>query len=236
MGVSVAWSFVMTTSVASGRRTGYRHRRYQDPPPRSGQTGGMDKQELGAFLRSRRERLRPQDVGLPLGPATPDTGPAPRGGRGPRAHLHRVLRPARAGPGAAPVGRGPRRDRRRAAAHRRRVRSPARPGRHRAEPDRTAPPRRPPEHPRAPRAAAADGRVRDVRGVRGARVERPRGRADGGLRRARPARPQPRPPGVPRAGARRRARCTASPTPPSSGSTSSWSSGPTLARYPTTRR
>lgn len=28
----------------------------------------MDKQELGAFLRSRRERLRPQDVGLPYGP------------------------------------------------------------------------------------------------------------------------------------------------------------------------
>lgn len=28
----------------------------------------MDKQELGAFLRSRRERLLPQDVGLPSGP------------------------------------------------------------------------------------------------------------------------------------------------------------------------
>lgn len=28
----------------------------------------MDKQELGAFLRSRRERLRPEDVGLPCGP------------------------------------------------------------------------------------------------------------------------------------------------------------------------
>ncbi|MEV0235854.1 helix-turn-helix transcriptional regulator [Nonomuraea sp. NPDC050786] len=28
----------------------------------------MDKQELGAFLRTRRERLRPQDVGLPSGP------------------------------------------------------------------------------------------------------------------------------------------------------------------------
>ena len=51
---------------------------------------------------------------------------------------------------------------------------------------RPAPPRRPPEHPRAARAAAADGRVRDVRGVRGARLERSRGGADGGLRRARP--------------------------------------------------
>lgn len=28
----------------------------------------MDKRELGTFLRSRRERLRPQDVGLPSGP------------------------------------------------------------------------------------------------------------------------------------------------------------------------
>jgi transcriptional regulator with XRE-family HTH domain len=28
----------------------------------------MDKHELGAFLRSRRERLRPEDVGLPAGP------------------------------------------------------------------------------------------------------------------------------------------------------------------------
>ncbi|KFG72803.1 helix-turn-helix transcriptional regulator [Streptomyces mutabilis] len=28
----------------------------------------MDKHELGAFLRSRRERLRPQDVGFPTGP------------------------------------------------------------------------------------------------------------------------------------------------------------------------
>ncbi len=28
----------------------------------------MDRQEFGAFLRSRRERLRPQDVGLPSGP------------------------------------------------------------------------------------------------------------------------------------------------------------------------
>ncbi|MEU0881242.1 helix-turn-helix transcriptional regulator [Lentzea sp. NPDC005914] len=28
----------------------------------------MDKRELGAFLRSRRERLRPEDVGLPAGP------------------------------------------------------------------------------------------------------------------------------------------------------------------------
>lgn len=29
---------------------------------------GVDKRELGAFLRSRRERIRPADVGLPVGP------------------------------------------------------------------------------------------------------------------------------------------------------------------------
>ena len=28
----------------------------------------MDKDQLAAFLRSRRERLRPEDVGLPAGP------------------------------------------------------------------------------------------------------------------------------------------------------------------------
>src|SRR5579862_2175327 len=35
----------------------------QDPAPRRVQTRGMGKQELRAFLRSRRERLRPQDAG-----------------------------------------------------------------------------------------------------------------------------------------------------------------------------
>src|SRR5687767_235710 len=34
----------------------------------------MDKQELGAFLRSRRERLRPRDVGLPSGPRRRTSG------------------------------------------------------------------------------------------------------------------------------------------------------------------
>ena len=57
----------------------------------------MDKQELGAFLRSRRERLRPEDVGLASESPAPHTRAAPRGGRGPRAHLHGVLRPAGAG-------------------------------------------------------------------------------------------------------------------------------------------
>jgi transcriptional regulator with XRE-family HTH domain len=61
-------SVLLVMPVVSGRsRAGYRHKRYQDRHPRSGQTGGMDKQELGAFLRSRRERLRPEDVGLPSG-------------------------------------------------------------------------------------------------------------------------------------------------------------------------
>ncbi|WP_139980395.1 helix-turn-helix transcriptional regulator [Nocardioides litoris] len=34
----------------------------------------MDKQELGAFLRSRRERLAPEDVGLPSGPRRRTSG------------------------------------------------------------------------------------------------------------------------------------------------------------------
>ncbi len=60
---------VFFMATASGRLpTGYRHRLYQDPPPGCVHTCRMDKQELGAFLRSRRERLRPQDVGLPSGP------------------------------------------------------------------------------------------------------------------------------------------------------------------------
>jgi transcriptional regulator with XRE-family HTH domain len=55
-----------TLSLRSG--SGSRHRRYYDPPLNSGHTRSMDKQELGAFLRSRRERLRPEDIGLPAGP------------------------------------------------------------------------------------------------------------------------------------------------------------------------
>ena len=37
------------------------------PRPSAAQTAGMDKHELGAFLRHRRERLRPEDAGLPPG-------------------------------------------------------------------------------------------------------------------------------------------------------------------------
>src|SRR6185312_6469248 len=51
---------------------GSRHSLYHDPRPRGRHrgmhTGSMDKQELGAFLRSRRERLQPQDVGLASSP------------------------------------------------------------------------------------------------------------------------------------------------------------------------
>lgn len=44
-----------------------RHKPYQDDAAGSGQTGDVDRAELGTFLRSRRERLRPDDVGLPSG-------------------------------------------------------------------------------------------------------------------------------------------------------------------------
>lgn len=51
-----------------------RHNPYQDVAGRSSHTGAVDKVELGTFLRSRRERLRPQDVGLPPGPRRRTSG------------------------------------------------------------------------------------------------------------------------------------------------------------------
>jgi transcriptional regulator with XRE-family HTH domain len=59
---------LLMSAVFAGFRTGCRHKSYQDLALRSVQTRCMDKQELGTFLRSRRERLRPEDVGLPSGP------------------------------------------------------------------------------------------------------------------------------------------------------------------------
>ncbi|MFB4262423.1 hypothetical protein [Nonomuraea sp. GTA35] len=38
----------------------------------------MDRRELAAFLRSRRERITPADVGLPAGPRRPPRRPVPR--------------------------------------------------------------------------------------------------------------------------------------------------------------
>jgi transcriptional regulator with XRE-family HTH domain len=49
-------------------RTGSRHNRYHDEPASQGHTKNVDRQELGAFLRTRRERLRPEDVGQTQGP------------------------------------------------------------------------------------------------------------------------------------------------------------------------
>jgi transcriptional regulator with XRE-family HTH domain len=48
--------------------TGGRHRLYQDAPRAPEDDLTMDRTELGDFLRTRRERLRPEDVGLPSGP------------------------------------------------------------------------------------------------------------------------------------------------------------------------
>jgi transcriptional regulator with XRE-family HTH domain len=47
--------------------TGARHQRYQARRAGGDDTGRVDRSELAAFLRSRRERLRPEDVGLPPG-------------------------------------------------------------------------------------------------------------------------------------------------------------------------
>lgn len=41
---------------------------YYGPSPTVGHTGRVDRRELGEFLRTRRARLRPEDVGLPSGP------------------------------------------------------------------------------------------------------------------------------------------------------------------------
>jgi hypothetical protein len=54
--------------ASSPHRGANRHKRYQDRDRRRGHTGGVDKHELGSFLRNRRERLTPEDVGLPSGP------------------------------------------------------------------------------------------------------------------------------------------------------------------------
>jgi hypothetical protein len=44
-----------------------RHEQYYDPQPQPDDNGVVDTQELAAFLRSRRQRLQPEDVGLPAG-------------------------------------------------------------------------------------------------------------------------------------------------------------------------
>jgi transcriptional regulator with XRE-family HTH domain len=49
-------------------RAGCRHNRYQDATGEPEHTGAVDRHELGAFLRNRRERLVPEDLGLPSGP------------------------------------------------------------------------------------------------------------------------------------------------------------------------
>ena len=59
--------------------------------------------EFGAYLRSRRERVRPQDGRAVLGGPPAHAGPASRGARAAGGGQRRLRRPARAGPGA-PVG------------------------------------------------------------------------------------------------------------------------------------
>src|SRR4051812_31363770 len=66
--IGVMSVLLLMSAVFAGFPTGYRHKSYQDPALQSVQTLCMDKHELGTFLRSRRERLRPEDVGLPSGP------------------------------------------------------------------------------------------------------------------------------------------------------------------------
>lgn len=49
-------------------RGGARHQRYLAGPAASAHTGGVDRRELAGFLRGRRERITPAEVGLPAGP------------------------------------------------------------------------------------------------------------------------------------------------------------------------
>jgi transcriptional regulator with XRE-family HTH domain len=71
--VSAEAELVMT-EASRGWTGATRHNPYQDVALGSGDTGHVDKAELGTFLRSRRERLRPQDVGLPAGPRRRTSG------------------------------------------------------------------------------------------------------------------------------------------------------------------
>ena len=91
--------------ACAGSRSVDRHERYHPGPPAGAQTGARGQAGAGGVPPQPAGTARgPQDVGLPSGARRRTPGPAARGGRRARAHLHRVLRPARAGSCAAPSG------------------------------------------------------------------------------------------------------------------------------------
>ena len=83
-----------------------------------------DRAELADFLRTRREALQPEDVGMPRGRAPAHRRAAPRGGRRPVRDVRRLLQPHRAAARPAPERADARRAGPRAAAVARRARPP----------------------------------------------------------------------------------------------------------------
>ena len=108
-----------------------------DGPPRDRSPAAARRDELAAFLRSRRERLTPDDVGLPRRRPPPHAGPAPRGGRPARRGRGHLVHLARAGPRHRAVAAGARRDRPHPAARPARAHPPVPAGRRR-RPDATS--------------------------------------------------------------------------------------------------
>src|SRR4051794_22045063 len=84
----------------------------------------LRRRELGAFLRSRRERIRPEQVGLRPDATPPHTWTAPRRGRSARGCRRYLVHVARAGPRHQSIGAGARRDREDAAVRHARALAP----------------------------------------------------------------------------------------------------------------
>ena len=99
-----------------------------------------NRDEVKAFLSSRRAKITPEQAGLTqLQPQPAGAGPAPQRGRRPGRGQRRVLRPARTRQPRRRLRQRPRRPRPRPAARRGRTAAPGRPG-----------PRRRPRHPHPP--------------------------------------------------------------------------------------
>ena len=131
----------ISTTCLEPARPGRPQRYWTKWPPRRSSSGrpslalpaatnGTDsrRRELGAFLRSRRERLRPEQAGLPAVAPPPHARTAARGGRSARRRRCHLVHVARAGARHPPIRTGARRSRTDAAAGRARAHAPARMG------------------------------------------------------------------------------------------------------------
>ena len=142
--------------------------------------------ELGRSSGPAASARRPRDVGLPDSGRRRTPGPAPGGGRHARRRERRLPRAARAGPRHPPVGRGPRRPRRRHADERGRATPPVPPRRQERQrgavpgPGRRCRAQVAPTVVRAARRPRPDAGVRARPGRRRAGLERRRGSAVAG--------------------------------------------------------